>query len=456
MLEGEEELVVSDEDFSMTSETEEDTTPELSLAQLILKNAHIQQEIQAKLDLQKLEKSVPDRITKLPSHSHLKRALTSLWKDHSRLLTLSHVLHECDCSGNQEVESTLINNFNDRRASYEANEAKLKLKAEQAKAKAEARKNKQRNSDDSDFDSDATGSEVDSDATQSNEEDDGDEEASNASGLTARTEHTELQSVTDSTAEQGEQGEEGEEHHHRDSDDDIEPPPDIPAITLAFVNNIIRNKKKLEGLQMDENPLGTNGTIALCQTLMTVPNLTMLNLSAVNAGPDGAQALGDALRSSNLQRTLLHLVFGYNSIGSEGATSIVEAVGRRCRSLETLRLHNNMITSDGAKAVARELLQSKALQVLDLGGNEIGDRGIEMIADYVGENSSLKRLNLQDNSFTMRGGHALVHMLHVVRQFPPGERIQRLSVARCRRLKEGTKKELKDAASHLDGFFLTV
>ena len=458
MLDDEEELAVSEEDFSMTSEPEEEEEKQLTLGQLILQNKAIQQEVQAKLALKKLENSVPDRITKLPPHSHAKHMLKTLWKDHVRLLNLSHYLHDCDCSGNQTVESKLVQDFEDRHATYLANEERLRQEKEAAKARAQARKEKRAagsSNSDSDFGSD---SEFNSDND--------DEDASYNSGQTKSTARdSELNSEAagefkDKDAEEKDEknidvGDEGEEGH-RDSDDDIEPPPDIPPITLAFVCNVIRDKKRLEGVQLDENPLGPKGTIELCKTLTTVSNLTMLNLSAVNAGLSGARALGDALRCSNLQRTMIHLIFGYNDIGPEGVQEIVVAVGRRCRSLETLRLHNNSIKSDGALIVARELLQCKALQVLDLGGNEIGDRGIEMIADYIGENSALKRVNLQNNLFTQRGAHSLIHMMHLIRQFPKGERLQRLSVVRCRRLKDETKTEMKEAAEHLDDFRLML
>ena len=117
MLEDEEELAVSEEDFSMTSEPEEEPQ-KLSLGEMILKNKAIQEEVKARLLLQNLEKAVPERITKLPAHSHLKHTLKSLYKDHARLVTLSHSLFECDCSGNQNVETTLLRDFNKRHAAY--------------------------------------------------------------------------------------------------------------------------------------------------------------------------------------------------------------------------------------------------------------------------------------------------------------------------------------------------
>jgi len=470
MLEGEEELAVSEEDFSMTSEPEEEENLKpLSLGEMILKNKAIQEQVKANLLLKKLEHSVPDRIGKLPSHTHLKHELKLLWKDHSRLLTLSHHLSDCDCSGNQLAETKLVFDFEERQAAYLANEAALKKKAEAIKAKAAAKKAKKArrraaagSDSDSEFGSGArsSGSDSNSDSdsldNSSNDLSNSNSDADDVSYISGETKATGRGSDTNEEDENKSKADNKEDLGLRDSDDDIEPPPDIPPITLAFLCNVMNGKKTLEGIQFDENPFGTKGTIELCKTLSTLPNLTILNLSAVDAGLAGARALGDVLRSSNLQRTLRSLIFGYNDIGPEGVQAIVEAVGRRCRALETLRLHNNNIKSDGAVIVARELVQCKGLRVLDLGGNDIGDRGVEMLAEYIGDNSSLKRINLQNNLFTQRGAHSLVHVMHLIRQFPIGQRIQRLSVVQCRRLKDGTKTELKDAAELLEDFRLMV
>jgi hypothetical protein len=247
--------------------------------------------------------------------------------------------------------------------------------------------------------------------------------------------------------------EDEDERAGRDSDDDVEPPPDLVPITLAFVNNILQGKQQLEGVQFDDNPLGASGLGALCATLQTCPHITMLNLSSVQAGAEGARHLADALRGSSLQRTVEHLVFGHNDIGPEGCVAIAEAVGRRCRKVQTLRLHANKIKSDGAVALAKELFTHACLAVLDIGNNDIGDRGCEMLCEYVAENTALRRLNLNNNLFTVRGSRSLGRTLMELRQIPIGSRLERLSIMRCRRVSMSGIRELQDAARAIGDSF---
>ena len=164
--------------------------------------------------------------------------------------------------------------------------------------------------------------------------------------------------------------------------------------------------------------------------------------------------LADALRGSSLQRTVEHLVFGHNDIGPEGCTAIAEAVGRRCRKIETLRLHSNKIMSDGAVALSKELFTHASLAVLDIGNNGIGDRGCEMLSEYVAENNALRRLNLNNNLFTARGSEALRRTLTELKEIPSDSRLQRLSIMRCRRLNASSIRGLIDAARMIDGFSL--
>ena len=149
-----------------------------------------------------------------------------------------------------------------------------------------------------------------------------------------------------------------------------------------------------------------------------------------------------------------HLIFGFNNIGPDGCAVIAEAVGRRCGKIETLRLHSNNIKSTGATSLAKELFSHKRLSVLDIGDNSIGDRGCEVLSEYMVENRSLRRLNLNNNLFTVRGASALRRSLVELRSVPKQERLQRLSIMRCRRLTRSGAKEIKEAADCLEDFYL--
>ena len=457
MLDGEEEHeTVSEEDFSLNSVDSQTgkKKPTISIAEL-LRNQALQQSIQA--ELERKRNAVPDRIKLISEEKHLplRDMLIALWKDKCRLFTVNHMLADCDCSGNQDIEATLLADFDKAQAKFRIADANRK-QANIARLK-EIRKAKRLEQMGSDYSGSDEASDSDGDNSDFSGEESGSQVTATArdSAMTKSSSKEENNEVDqEGCDDKSKEGKEEEEDGHRDSDDDIEPPPDLVPITLAFVNSILRGKQQLEGIQFDDNPLEAAGCGALCEALQTCPRITMLNLSSVDAGAEGARHLADALRGSSLQRTVEHLVFGHNNIGPEGCKLIAEAVGRRCQKMQTLRLHSNKIKSDGAVALSKELFKHKALEVLDVGNNEIGDRGCEMLSEYMVENAALRRLNLNNNLFTVRGSDSLRQMLTEIRHIPVGSRLERLSVMRCRRLSETSIRELTAAAETIEGFSL--
>lgn len=468
MLDGEDEHeTVSEEDFelhSVDSQTGKEK-PKLSIAEL-LRDQALRQRVQAELEAKR--NAVPDRIKLISDERNwpLRDMLKALWKDKCRLLTLNHMLAECDCSGDQVVEASLLADFETAHAKFQIAEEKRKL-ANIARLK-EIRAAKRLEEMSSDY-SGSDEADEDEDSSDFLDSDSGSEVPGTARNSTVTGSSSMANSEADKVgggggeSKQKNGGGEGEdrkdededERAGRDSDDDAEPPPDLVPITLAFVNSILLGKQQLEGVQFDDNPLGASGLGKLCDALQTCPRITMLNLSSVQAGTEGARHLADALRGSSLQRTMEHLVFGHNNIGPDGCKVIAEAVGRRCRKMQTLRLHANKIKSDGAVSLSKELFTHASLAVLDIGNNDIGDRGCEMLSEYVAENTALRRLNLNNNLFTVRGGRAMGRTLMELRQIPIGSRLERLSILRCRRLDSIGIRELRDAAEAIgDGFTL--
>ena len=129
MLDGEDEHeTVSEEDFelhSVDSQTGK-KKPKLSIAEL-LRNQALQQRVQAEIEAKR--NAVPDRI-KLISNERdwpLRDMLKALWKDKCRLLTLNHMLADCDCSGDQVVEASLLADFETAHAKFQIAEEKRKI-----------------------------------------------------------------------------------------------------------------------------------------------------------------------------------------------------------------------------------------------------------------------------------------------------------------------------------------
>ena len=148
-------------------------------------------------------------------------------------------------------------------------------------------------------------------------------------------------------------------------------------------------------------------TTALAEGLKSCTNLQTLKLWNNNIGSDGATALAEGLKScTNLQT----LNLGSNSIGSDGATALAEGL-KSCTNLQTLDLHHSNIGSDGATALAEGLKSCTNLQTLDLGSNNIGSDGATALAEGLKSCTNLQTLYLGSNSIGSDGATALAEGL---------------------------------------------
>lgn len=169
-------------------------------------------------------------------------------------------------------------------------------------------------------------------------------------------------------------------------------------------------------------------TQALCQ-------LAVLRLADNGVGPEGAQALGQALSTCKVLKALL---LPDNSVGDEGAKHIAEAL-KSNSSLQELHLGNNHVTGSGARSLAFALRENHGLlmlrlpkndlldaacaplaealphngtlRLLDVSGSKVGDSGAMALADSLQENHTLRTLKLHDNMLSERGGRLLLERL---------------------------------------------
>ncbi|KAL0244242.1 hypothetical protein GEMRC1_008327 [Eukaryota sp. GEM-RC1] len=80
---------------------------------------------------------------------------------------------------------------------------------------------------------------------------------------------------------------------------------------------------------------------------------------------------------------------GYNSVGSQGAIAIAEAL-KVNSSVSGIYLHANSIGNEGAIAIAEALKVNSSVSRIDLMKNSIGNEGAIAIAEALKVNSSLK------------------------------------------------------------------
>lgn len=117
---------------------------------------------------------------------------------------------------------------------------------------------------------------------------------------------------------------------------------------------------------------------------------------------------------------LTGIFFKNTGIGDEGAVALAQAVvnktkaaesegaGGEAKLLKSIRLNQNHIRNDGAKALAEIVKGGKKLQVFIIAGNEIEDDGMFAVADALAVNESVEKLDVSGNPFSPSGAAALV------------------------------------------------
>jgi Ran GTPase-activating protein (RanGAP) involved in mRNA processing and transport len=115
----------------------------------------------------------------------------------------------------------------------------------------------------------------------------------------------------------------------------------------------------------------------------------MLVVCYNNIDKETCLVLADVIRNNDFIRDL---DLRDNKIGD----AIFDAL-KNNNSLERLYLDKNLISVEGAIAIAAALRINKSLKKLNLVNNNIGDEGVISIRDALSTNGSLKHLDLENN-----------------------------------------------------------
>ena len=146
----------------------------------------------------------------------------------------------------------------------------------------------------------------------------------------------------------------------------------------------------LQTLDLGDNKLGVEGTVALCGGLKNYTQLVKLDIARNNIGSVGLASLAVALKHCpNLQE----LNITNNKIDSAGLASLAMSL-KHCPNLQELNIGYNDVTSDGVSAILDIMKSCEHLRVLDLSGNRMGVDGVAVV---VGEwqRKCVLKLNLK-------------------------------------------------------------
>eukprot|EP01138_Halocafeteria_seosinensis_P013795 gb/GECG01014087.1/.p1 GENE.gb/GECG01014087.1/~~gb/GECG01014087.1/.p1 ORF type:complete len:542 (+),score=58.91 gb/GECG01014087.1/:1-1626(+) len=173
----------------------------------------------------------------------------------------------------------------------------------------------------------------------------------------------------------------------------------------AFYELLSVKESKLKDLTLTCNSgdvLGVRAAKALARGLQNNNSLKRLDIQGQKIKDEGAEAIFNALASSNIE--ILEIAF--NSIGVSGAASLSEAL-KQNPVLQRLSLVANCIGDQGVNAFARSLQANDSLQMVDLSSNSITNEGASALAETLRSNSTLVVLRLNGNDVGDVGAAAL-------------------------------------------------
>ncbi|XP_073706226.1 protein NLRC5 [Garra rufa] len=150
----------------------------------------------------------------------------------------------------------------------------------------------------------------------------------------------------------------------------------------------------LQKLQLSKNQLGQASAAKLTQVLPLLPQLSELNLSENQFGPQGSLALCDGLMSTKALK-ILHLT----SIGSSDLVGVASSL-KHCTSIEDISLSWNGCSDNLAQTLAEILPLCTKLKRLDLEANNISTAGATVIAKCLPSCPSIEVIRLWRNPIT--------------------------------------------------------
>ncbi|OLY77980.1 Ran GTPase-activating protein 1 [Smittium mucronatum] len=155
----------------------------------------------------------------------------------------------------------------------------------------------------------------------------------------------------------------------------------------------------------------------LCDSLIDLPHLRVLNLSDNAFGPVGAESMFDFLSKND---SLEELYLNNNGLGIQGGKTIAKAFVERHErheaqgkdsTLKVIVMGRNRLENGSSKELAHMLSKLKSLTSFRVPQNGIRPEGIETLMKGLALNENLAHLDLQDNTFTSSGSKALADAL---------------------------------------------
>nr|XP_020492680.1 nucleotide-binding oligomerization domain-containing protein 1 isoform X1 [Labrus bergylta]XP_029133750.1 nucleotide-binding oligomerization domain-containing protein 1 isoform X1 [Labrus bergylta] len=170
------------------------------------------------------------------------------------------------------------------------------------------------------------------------------------------------------------------------------------------INFVLQHRKKLMGLDMDNNNISDYGVKQLTPSFS---KMTVVRLCVNHLSDSSMEVLAEEL----CKHRIVEVLGLYNNHITDVGAKLVAQIIEECPKLRVLKIGKNRITAVGGRFLAGAIQKSTSIFDVGMWGNSIGDEGAEAFADALRHHPSLTNLSLSANCITSAGGKSLADAL---------------------------------------------
>ncbi|KAM9310623.1 nucleotide-binding oligomerization domain-containing protein 1 isoform 2-T3 [Pholidichthys leucotaenia] len=170
------------------------------------------------------------------------------------------------------------------------------------------------------------------------------------------------------------------------------------------LNFVLQHRKKLLGLDMDNNNISDYGVKQLQPSFC---KMTVVRFCVNLLSDSSIEILADEL----CKHKVVEVLGLYNNHITDVGARLVAQIIEECPKLRVVKIGKNKITAVGARYLANAIKRSTSIFDVGMWGNSIGDEGAEAFADALKNHPNLTNLSLSANGITSEGGRHLAQAL---------------------------------------------
>ncbi|GAA5829592.1 hypothetical protein JCM5353_006801 [Sporobolomyces roseus] len=191
---------------------------------------------------------------------------------------------------------------------------------------------------------------------------------------------------------------------------------EIPQSLRALCTSLL-TLPNLTSLDLSDNAFGGRSAEPMLEFIANAPALEVLKLNNNGMGPAGGEMIAGALLDNakkaereGKKSSLRVLVCGRNRLENGSSKAFAEAYAA-LGTLREVRMPQNGIRMEGIEAIVKGLQQCKDLEYLDLQDNTATEKGSRAIAKSLPSWPKLNTLNLSDCLLRPKGGLSIMNTL---------------------------------------------